>query len=42
MPTLGRPRAQGPSKSGLGTEQDILDAAAHLFCTAGYGSTSTH
>jgi AcrR family transcriptional regulator len=42
MPTLGRPRAKGPSPSGLGTEQDIVDAAAHLFCTAGYGSTSTH
>ncbi|MBT0768050.1 TetR/AcrR family transcriptional regulator [Kineosporia sp. J2-2] len=42
MPTLGRPRAKGPSTSGLSTEQDILAAAAHLFCTAGYGSTSTH
>ncbi len=42
MPTLGRPRAKGPSPSGLGTEQDILAAAAHLFCAAGYGSTSTH
>ncbi|MCE0539595.1 TetR/AcrR family transcriptional regulator [Kineosporia rhizophila] len=42
MPSLGRPRAKGPSPSGLGTERDILDAAAHLFCTAGYGSTSTH
>jgi len=42
VPTLGRPRAKGPSPSGLGTEQDILAAAAHLFCTAGYGSTSTH
>jgi AcrR family transcriptional regulator len=42
MPTLGRPRAKGPSPSGLGTEQDILVAAAHLFCAAGYGSTSTH
>lgn len=42
MPTLGRPRAQGPSLSGLGTEQDILNAAAHLFCAAGYGGTSTH
>lgn len=42
MASLGRPRAKGPSPSGLGTEQDILQAAAHLFCTAGYGSTSTH
>ncbi|GAA3617911.1 TetR/AcrR family transcriptional regulator [Kineosporia mesophila] len=42
MSSLGRPRAKGPSTSGLTTEQDILAAAAHLFCQAGYGSTSTH
>lgn len=42
MASLGRPRAKGPSKSGLGTEQDILVAAARLFCNAGYGSVSTH
>lgn len=39
---LGRPRAKGPSTSGLTTEQDILVAAAALFCEVGYGSTSTH
>ncbi|MET1037604.1 MAG: TetR/AcrR family transcriptional regulator [Aeromicrobium sp.] len=39
---LGRPRAKGPSTSGLTTEQDILVAAAALFCKVGYGSTSTH
>lgn len=39
---LGRPRAQGPSRSGLSTEQDILVAAARLFCESGYGSASTH
>lgn len=39
---LGRPRAQGPSTSGLSTEEDILLAAAELFCRQGYGSTSTH
>ncbi|PJJ54278.1 AcrR family transcriptional regulator [Mumia flava] len=39
---LGRPRAQGPSTSGLTTEEDILVAAAALFCESGYGSTSTH
>jgi AcrR family transcriptional regulator len=40
--TRGRPRASGPPASGLGTEDDILRAAATLFCTVGYGSTSTH
>lgn len=40
--TRGRPRAKGPSRSGLSTEQDILAAAAGLFCRQGYGSTSTH
>lgn len=39
---LGRPRAKGPSSSGLSTEQDILVAAARLFCETGYGSASTH
>ncbi|MGH1563998.1 TetR/AcrR family transcriptional regulator [Mumia sp. DW29H23] len=39
---LGRPRAKGPSTSGLSTEEDILVAAARLFCESGYGSTSTH
>lgn len=41
-PTRGRPRSTGPSPSGQGTEVDILTAAARLFCTEGYGSTSTH
>ncbi|MFI5937379.1 TetR/AcrR family transcriptional regulator [Actinoplanes sp. NPDC051494] len=42
MATLGRPRAKGPSRSGLSTEQDILVAAARLFCEAGYSGASTH
>jgi AcrR family transcriptional regulator len=42
MARLGRPRAKGPSTSGLTTEQDILVAAARLFCEVGYGSTSTY
>lgn len=42
MPRLGRPRAKGPSTSGLTTEQDILRAAAQLFCEVGFGSTSTY
>ena len=40
--TRGRPRRIAPSPSGRGTAADILDAAARLFCTVGYGSTSTH
>lgn len=39
---MGRPRSRGPSTSGLSTEQDILHAAATLFCKVGYGSTSTY
>lgn len=44
MPTraLGRPRAKGPSTSGLSTEEDILVAAGKLFSEAGYGGVSTH
>ncbi|WP_210505520.1 TetR/AcrR family transcriptional regulator [Naasia sp. SYSU D00057] len=38
----GRPRAAGSSPTGLGTRADILQASAQLFCTVGYGSTSTH
>jgi AcrR family transcriptional regulator len=38
----GRPRASGESTSGLGSQEDILRAAALLFCTVGYSSTSTH
>src|SRR4051794_32134893 len=40
--TTGRPRVAGPSPTGLGTRADILQASAELFCTVGYGSTSTH
>lgn len=39
---IGRPRSRGPSTSGLSTEEDILRAAARLFCEVGYGSTSTY
>lgn len=39
---IGRPRSRGPSTSGLSTEEDILLAAATLFCEVGYGSTSTY
>ena len=38
----GRPRKSGSSSTGHGTEADILAASARLFCTLGYGSTSTH
>ena len=38
----GRPRASGGGTSGRGTAQDVLDAAAQLFCTVGYTSTSTY
>lgn len=38
----GRPRASGASLTGLGTRADILTAGAALFCTQGFGSTSTH
>jgi len=38
----GRPRAGGPSTSGRGTGEDILAAAAVLFCEVGYSSTSTY
>ncbi|GLZ06199.1 TetR family transcriptional regulator [Actinomadura sp. NBRC 104412] len=41
MAGRGRPRTKGPSLSGS-TEQDILDAGADLFCTAGFGSVSTY
>lgn len=42
MPRTGRPRAQGPSTSGLTTERDILVAAGRLFVEVGFGSTSTY
>ena len=38
----GRPRASADPATGRGTAQDILDAAASLFCTVGYTSTSTY
>jgi len=38
----GRPRASGGPDTGRGTAQDLLDAAAALFCTVGYTSTSTY
>ena len=38
----GRPRASADSPTGRGTAQDLLDAAAALFCTVGYTSTSTY
>ena len=40
--TTGRPRADGESPTGLGTREDILHVSADLFCTVGYGGTSTH
>jgi AcrR family transcriptional regulator len=39
---LGRPRATGPSTSGLSTHDDILAAAGRLFCSVGFGGTSTY
>ncbi|GAA2727671.1 TetR/AcrR family transcriptional regulator [Cellulomonas aerilata] len=38
----GRPRANAEQATGRGTAQDLLDAAAALFCTVGYTSTSTY
>ncbi|MFG6446209.1 TetR/AcrR family transcriptional regulator [Microbacterium sp. P07] len=38
----GRPRVAGPSPTGQGTRADVLTAAAALFCTRGYTSSSTH
>jgi AcrR family transcriptional regulator len=38
----GRPRASAEPVTGRGTAQDLLDAAAALFCTVGYTSTSTY
>lgn len=40
--STGRPRASGSSLTGQGTRADILAAGAALFCTEGYGGTSTH
>lgn len=40
--STGRPRVGGPSPTGLGTRADVLAAAAALFCTRGYTSSSTH
>lgn len=41
-PINGRPRTAGPSPTGHGTRADILYAGSLLFCSVGYGSTSTH
>ena len=38
----GRPRASGQDGSGRGTAGDVLAAAAALFCTVGFTSTSTY
>lgn len=40
--STGRPRTAGNSPTGHGTRADILYAGARLFCSVGYGSTSTH
>lgn len=37
----GRPRASGPSTSGLSPRGEILDAAANLFTNLGYAATTT-
>ncbi|TLM83030.1 TetR/AcrR family transcriptional regulator [Pseudarthrobacter sp. NamE2] len=37
----GRPRHQQPSRPGATARDEILDAAAELFTTQGYASTST-
>lgn len=37
----GRPRATGDPHEQRDTRQDVLDAAAALFCTVGYAATST-
>ena len=37
----GRPRASGDPHGERDTRQDVLDAAAALFCTVGFTSTST-
>ncbi|PJE95089.1 TetR family transcriptional regulator [Streptomyces carminius] len=38
---VGRPRASGPSRTGLSPRQELLEAAAELFTTRGYTATST-
>ncbi len=37
----GRPRAAAP-RDGVSTQEEILQASDHLFCSQGYGRTSTH
>ena len=37
----GRPRASIPTRAGGNTRSEILDAAAELFTTPGFGATST-
>ncbi|MEV6210576.1 TetR/AcrR family transcriptional regulator [Kitasatospora sp. NPDC051914] len=38
---VGRPRAQGPSDSGLAPRDQVLAAAAELFTRDGYAATTT-
>ncbi|GAA1069766.1 TetR/AcrR family transcriptional regulator [Kitasatospora arboriphila] len=38
---VGRPRAQGPSASGLAPREQVLAAAAELFTRNGYAATTT-
>jgi AcrR family transcriptional regulator len=37
----GRPRAAAP-RDGVSTQEEILQASDRLFCSQGYGPTSTH
>jgi len=38
---VGRPRARGPSTSGLSPRHEIIEVAAALFTTVGYAATTT-
>jgi len=39
---VGRPRKNSPRRQGSTAREEILDAAAELFTTQGFASTSTH
>lgn len=39
---VGRPRKQSPRRRGDTAREEILDAAAELFTTRGFATTSTH
>lgn len=39
---VGRPRKAGPRRRGSTAREEILDAAAELFTTQGFATTSTH